>query len=665
MLAPDSRRTAFELIRAPVGYRLDFAVLTTYTLDLEALLALPLSVVAHPDGGLEELLAEPLRLHQAVREAGDRVHAFVDEKGIAIPGRARPLYAMLESSVHAVRAPSGGAFHPKVWVARFTAVDAEAPSPNAEPADTRGAADDLLRVAVLSRNLTFDRSWDVALASEAPLRSRRRVAASRPLGEFLRELPALASLPLPEDVAERVQALADQVVRCAFPAPEGFDSPVTFHALGLSSRRRAWKPPSSGYRALAMAPFVNRTGLDAVRALSGDDRMLVSRQEELDKLSAGALAGWDTVLVLADAAQGEAEDAAPDRDDGLQGSPAGDDVRTPGPARLDDSPEAGAGALPSGLHAKVVAIEHGHNVTWYVGSANLTAAALGGRNVEMMASVTGRKGRKGGATGHGIDRFLDGGPQDRAGVARQPRRHAAGFRQLCVPYERTAAAAEDPHVTAARERLEAVRDALVDADLRVTCTAGGDLWILAVEGGAALPEGDVKVVTWPVSVAEGDARPLDGSPSWKLSVPRLTAFIAFRLHVPVPGVDDVRLTLRLPAAGMPGDRIHQILRSLLDSPEKFLRFLRALLGGLDAVLAWTGDADADEAPVWGIGVGGETLLDDLVRAASRDPGRLEPVRRLIDDLSGAEADDGRRIVPDVLLDIWNAVEEALAREKRA
>ena len=182
MLPPDSRTTAFELIRPPSGYRLDFAVLTTYTLDLEALLVLPLSVLAHPDGGLEELLADPLRLHQAIRDAGDRVHAFVDEKGIAIPRGARSLYSMLESSVHPVRAPNGGAFHPKVWVARFTAADE--------------AAEDLLRVAVLSRNLDFDRSWDVALASEALLRSRRFVKKSRPLHDFLSALPQLATGPI-------------------------------------------------------------------------------------------------------------------------------------------------------------------------------------------------------------------------------------------------------------------------------------------------------------------------------------------------------------------------------------------------------------------------------------------------------------------------------------
>ena len=241
MLLPDSRKTAFELIRPPSGYRLDFAVLTTFTLDLEALLVLPLSVLAHPDGGLEELLAVPLGLHQAIRDAGDRVHAFVDETDIGIPRRARPLYSMLESSVHAVRAPYGGAFHPKVWVVRFAAVDETAVA--------------LLRVAVLSRNLTFDRSWDVALASEAPLRSRRRVAASRPLADLVRGLPQLATNTsrIPRDVAERVEELADQVARTAFPAPGGFDSPVEFHALGLSRRRRPWSPPSRGYRTLALA----------------------------------------------------------------------------------------------------------------------------------------------------------------------------------------------------------------------------------------------------------------------------------------------------------------------------------------------------------------------------------------------------------------------------
>ena len=611
MLSPDSRTTAFELLRPPAGFQLDFAVLSTYTLDLETLLVLPLSVIAHSEGDLEELLADPLCLQQAIREAGARIHAFVDESGIAIPRNARTLYSMLESSVHAVRAPNGGAFHPKVWVARFVG--------------TEETAEDLFRVAILSRNLTFDRSWDVALTSEASVRGRRRVTATRPLCDFLLRLPQLSTIPVHENVVARLQELADQVSRTAFPAPDGFDSPVRFHALGLQKRRRSWHPPSNGYRTLAVAPFVSQTGLDAVSGLGADDQILVSRQEELDKLSDDVIESCTDIFVMKDVAQGEPEDSL----------------------AHENQPATGGNDRPSGLHAKMIAVEHGWDVTWYVGSANLTASAFNGRNVEMVASITGKKGRKEGHSGHGIDRFLD-----------------AGFGELCMDYKRVELEKEDPTITDARNRLEETRDALLNTDLRVTCVSAGDFWMLTIDGNDIPCAVDVEVLAWPVSVAEKDARPLEESISWKLPIAHLTAFIAFRLSVDVRDVDDVRMTLRLPAQGIPEDRIYHVLRGLLDSPEKFLRFLRALLGGLDTVLGWAQDGAEGDAPgSWVTGSKGETLLEDLVRTASRDPDRLKPVRRLIDDLR--MTDDGRRIVPDEILSIWTAVENALLPEHQS
>lgn len=617
MLAPDARTVAFEALRAPSGYRLDFAVLTTYTLDLETLLALPLSLLACRDGGLEELLADPVELLQAIREAGDRMHVFVDEKGIGAPRRARELYATLESAVHAVRAPNGGAFHPKVWVARFAPVDDET------------AADERLRVAVLSRNLTYDRSWDICLASEATPQ-RRRTDESRPLADFLRRLPALATGPIAPDVVERVRELASQTGRCAFPAPDGFGAPIAFHALGLSRRRKAWPLPAAGRRMLAMAPFVNRGALDSLIEASVGDRTLVSRREALDRLPDDALAGWKT-FVLADGAEDEPEDVPSDE-------------ATPPD---DGNPGTGARTPVSDLHAKIVAVEHGSDVTWAVGSANLTAAAFEGKNVEMMAAIIGKKGRAGGKTGHGIDRFLE-----------------AGFGKLLAPYRRSDADPAGPDETAARQRLEAARDRLVEADMRLRCAADGDRWTLAITGAPALPNDDVEVAAWPISIAEDQARGLAEAPSWKLPVARLTTFIAFRLHVPQPGGDDIRLTRRLPAEGMPEDRIHHVLRSLVDSPEKFLRFLRALLGGLDAVTNWMQDDDGEPGlhrTRRGSGLAGETLLDDLLRTASRAPDRLHAAGRLIDDLR--KTDEGRRIVPDDVLAIWTAVREALADEE--
>ena len=83
MLAPDVRTIAMDLLRPPAGYRLDHAALTTYSLDLDVLLALPLAVLAHSDRSIDELLGDPLLLLEAMRQSSGRVNVFVDEAGIA------------------------------------------------------------------------------------------------------------------------------------------------------------------------------------------------------------------------------------------------------------------------------------------------------------------------------------------------------------------------------------------------------------------------------------------------------------------------------------------------------------------------------------------------------------------------------------------------------
>ena len=511
MLSPDSRSVAFDLLRPPAAYELDFALLTTYTLDLEALLALPLGLVARADNGLEDLLADPLLLLEALRRAGERIHVFVDRAGITIPRQRRELYAMLEPSVHPVRAPGGGAFHPKVWVLRFL-------SEEGTP---------LIRVAVLSRNLTFDRSWDIALASEGSPKPRRQTSGSRPLAEFVRNLPALCEESPSPTVSDKVQALAEEVARTGFPAPDGFfDDPIEFHVLGMGGRQaagRLWQPISGGYDMIAVAPFVGSTALNSVARMSDGERMLVSAREELDKLPDNALAGWSRVCVISDAALDEMEDEDTGR--------------------------------PSGLHAKFLAVEHGWNVTWLVGSANLTFAAFSGRNVEVMAALSARKGRRNGNSGYGIGRFLE-----------------SGFETLCEQYRPGESETETAEMAEALERLEAVRDALLDADLRVVCSPSGPNWNWSLEGAFPVAPNDVEVKAWPISLAKEQALLLQLPLTWTLPIQWLTRLVAFRLRVPVAGVDDIALTLSLPVEGMPEDRLHHLLRSLIGDSERFMAF---------------------------------------------------------------------------------------------
>ena len=143
-----------------------------------------------------------------------------------------------------------------------------------------------------------------------------------------------------------------------------------------------------------------------------------------------------------------------------------------------------------------------------------------------------------------------------------------------------------------------------------------------------------------------------------LPVPRtsLTAFAAF--HVEASPAPPVRFVRKLPATGLPDDRVQAVLRDLIQSPERLLRFLRALLGGLDGLLEEFDGAGVGMGGRWGDGAGGEdTLLEDLVRAAARAPDRLAPIARLLDELQQTE--EGRAVIPDGLLETWNAVAGAL------
>ena len=116
---------------------------------------------------------------------------------------------------------------------------------------------------------------------------------------------------------------------------------------------------------------------------------------------------------------------------------------------------------------------------------------------------------------------------------------------------------------------------------------------------------------------------------------------------------------------MPADRLHHVLRGLLDSPEKFLRFLRALLGGARPVdRGGQRMREKEMAPAPGASASAARPCS-TISSAPRPETLIASSRSaaLIDDLRKTE--EGRRIVPDELLAVWTAVEEALTREPRS
>ena len=89
MLAPDSRTVAVDLLRPPPGFELDVAVLTTYSLDLETVLALPLAVLAQAEHGVEALLEDPLMLIRDGNAFGisrNSVPKLLNERDLLVTG---------------------------------------------------------------------------------------------------------------------------------------------------------------------------------------------------------------------------------------------------------------------------------------------------------------------------------------------------------------------------------------------------------------------------------------------------------------------------------------------------------------------------------------------------------------------------------------------------
>lgn len=167
------------------GYVVDYAVLTTYSLDLPTLLSVPFALGAMPD--LTDTMAHsPHLILEAVSASTDKFAVFCNAGSIAVPQANNLLYSLLESNVVQVGLSARGRgfinFHPKVWIVRETNPDTAAQQ---------------LKVVVLSRNLTGSNDLDVVCELVAPLKAKpvsdEAQAKHKPLADFMAWLAERAS----------------------------------------------------------------------------------------------------------------------------------------------------------------------------------------------------------------------------------------------------------------------------------------------------------------------------------------------------------------------------------------------------------------------------------------------------------------------------------------
>lgn len=602
-LDPETRVLYGDSLQPPPGYVFDAAVATTFSLDFETALAAPVSLALFAAENRDDILAHPLALLEGAERIAGRLVVFADAGHLHAQGRPHSrLCSLLERIIVEVAAPRGGAFHPKMWALRYR--------------PTRSGDPTLLRLLVLSRNLTRDRSWDISLRLDGEL-TRRPDAENRPLFDLLSRLPDLAVAGITDEARALTAEIAQDVRRARWTTPERFDA-VTFAVNGFGGS--VWKPAACA-RLGVISPFCDTDALDLLADLpSAEKPVLISRPDQLVCVEAETLSAFERVAVLDEMAASE------------------------------DGEEVSVNAL-QGLHAKAFIAEIGWDTVLTIGSGNATRSALlSGNNVELFASLRGKRSRVG-----SIEQIMG----------------EKGFGRLTRPFVASELDPVDPAVISAEKRLDEARRALSRGALRLRCERIEDetsehSWRVWLTTSEPLPLKGVGALTvWPITRGDGHAcdallalragKPVDLG---AMPMVDLTRFLAFRL-VEETGKASALFSTGLVMDGLPAERHAAILRWAIDSRDAFFRYLRLLLSELgEPFSAALAAQEGAGAGAWSAAADDAPLLEDMVRALCRGGERLRAIERLMTRLEAGN-DTGADPIPDDFRTLWEAFRIAL------
>ncbi|MFC2109336.1 phospholipase D family protein [Bacteroidota bacterium] len=327
-----------KLLAPPESFELMKAIGTSFSLDLYALLAIPVSLF-YAKSMEGDFTINRYDVLDAIRRSKERVDIFCQRGKILVPDKYNTLLAFMEDCIVEVQPEIVNAsFHPKIWVLRF-----------------ENKEEIRYRLIVLSRNLTFDRSWDVAFFSDGLL-SDNKVPSSVKLSRYLNQLYKDAKRNIKPSILKELE-------KVEFDIPNNFFDFDIFPIMPKIRSITGLSNPVSDFKykdLLIISPFLNK---GAIKTLKENNRniTLLSRQEELDKLAPKLLKNIDVYCMNELVANGE-----------------------------DYTDTEGHIPKSQNLHAKVFIGENKGIADWYMGSANCSSAAFD-RNTEILVKMSSKK----------------------------------------------------------------------------------------------------------------------------------------------------------------------------------------------------------------------------------------------------------------------------------
>ena len=182
------------------GFVVDYAICTTYSLDMPTLLSVPFMLGTMVDL-TEDTMRSPHFILETINRSADKFAVFCNAGCIAVPPANSKLYSLLERSVVQVTLPANGHgyinFHPKVWVIKET-----------HP----GTGEKQIKLVVLSRNLTCSHDLDVVCEMVGKIGTEPATEKSQkkhaPLADFLTWLIAEVDSPTME---KKMRAICEDI----------------------------------------------------------------------------------------------------------------------------------------------------------------------------------------------------------------------------------------------------------------------------------------------------------------------------------------------------------------------------------------------------------------------------------------------------------------------
>lgn len=603
MLRPDMDRLDYgKHLIAPQGYELSAAIATTYSLDLSALLAVPIALVFGDtlDG---EIKGEKLALVEAVSHLKDKIRVFHQNGCIKVPSEFNRLFTLLEPCLEAVTPEyQNSSFHPKMWLIRFI---------ESEPKTKKAKV--CYRLIVLSRNLTFDRSWDIAVSFDGTLGSGiSEESKANPWIDLTKDLLAKSTGFDSGEVIRR------EISKVRWEPPNNFQS-VGLQAGGRNYGIPVKQPAKQGNCLLVVSPFLKKNALDWLSSwVEGEksERLLFSRSLELDAIGEAALKDWSCFSINEDIINSEEIHQ----------------LTSTEPSELPQKQD---------LHAKLIVFQKNSRVFWQLGSANATDAALGtsasrqqdaARNIEVMAMLQGVNSKVG---PHILKEQWIG--ENSKGIFAKHE-----FATLEV-YD---------DLNSSQQKLREVEHKLVSGNWEQFCTPGleegcFDISLKADLSDMRIPHGISISIR---QLCSPHYMPLTDKMNWSgIKETNISSFIIVKITIDGKEPLESLFVLNTELSIEGGDhRSSKIFKEMVNTPEKLINYLSLLLQSRPNKSEWLKNENST-------GLGHEStwlsvehpIFERLLFAASRHPSQLKRISAMLARVKEANIE-----IPEDFLKLW-------------